>query len=126
MSDDLLPRLASQGERDRATFEQSVRAGHRKTRPARMADLEALQEGFARALGTFVADRIGPLQKRVAELEARIANFTYRGVWTEGEQYRLGNFVTHDGSLWHANANTEAKPGGGKDWQLAVKRGKDR
>lgn len=51
----------------------------------------------------------------------------YRGVWKEGEEYTLGDFVTLSGSLWHCNvdAGTKAKPGTGEDWTLAVKRGRD-
>lgn len=60
----------------------------------------------------------------------------YRGVWKEGEEYTLGDFVTLGGSLWHCNFHaygdendpnpgTKAKPGTGEDWTLAVKRGRD-
>jgi hypothetical protein len=47
-----------------------------------------------------------------------------RGVWREGE-YKAGDAVTWAGSLWIAQRDTEAKPEGGDDWRLAVKRGRD-
>jgi len=51
---------------------------------------------------------------------------TYCGVWFPARTYERGEFVTHDGSLWHAKTATTAKPGDGTaDWTLAVKRGRD-
>lgn len=50
----------------------------------------------------------------------------YKGVWQASQDYRRGDLVTFDGSVWHANATTRAKPGSGsKAWTLAVKRGAD-
>ena len=66
---------------------------------------------------------IAPLLRRIDELEAYTKEFTYRGVWHEGT-YRRGNFVTHDGSVWHCNADTVVKPGTDPvAWTLSVKRG---
>lgn len=65
--------------------------------------------------------KIDLLTAEVAEVKA----FGYRGVFKQGETYPAGGFVTHDGSLWHANAATAARPGSGPDWTLAVKRGRD-
>jgi len=54
-----------------------------------------------------------------------IAGMTYRGVWQPGD-YRRGDVVTRDGSMWHCNADTATRPGdGGPAWTLAVKRGRD-
>jgi hypothetical protein len=56
----------------------------------------------------------------------RLADFGYRGVWTEGTEYKQGNFCTFDGSLFHCNLPTKNRPG--KDpvsWSLCVKRGTD-
>ncbi len=65
------------------------------------------------------------LEKRVADLEAR-PSLEYRGVWGAAEQYRNGNAVTHDGSMWIATAGTKGvRPGDGANWKLAVKRGRD-
>lgn len=47
-----------------------------------------------------------------------------RGVWREGE-YKAGDGVTWGGSFWIAQKTTSSKPDGGKDWRLAVKRGRD-
>lgn len=49
---------------------------------------------------------------------------TYAGVWKAGFHKR-GTCVTFAGSSWIALRDTETKPGGGDDWGLAVKRGKD-
>lgn len=67
------------------------------------------------------------LHERVHAMEAAAntkAQLQYRGVFRAGEEYDSGSFVTYDGSMWHANAKTAAKPGDGStDWTLCVKRG---
>lgn len=47
----------------------------------------------------------------------------YKGVWKAGQTYPVGSFVTHGGSMWHADKATSFKPGEGGGWTLAVKRG---
>lgn len=50
----------------------------------------------------------------------------YRGVYVDGKIYERGDFVTVNGSLYHCDTDTTARPGeGAKEWTLAVKRGKD-
>lgn len=50
----------------------------------------------------------------------------YRGVYTDGKRYDLGDTTTWAGSLWHCNEPTTTKPGdGSKSWTLTVKRGRD-
>ena len=64
------------------------------------------------------------LEGRVAEIETR--GIAYKGVWQPALQYKPGDLVTYDGSIFHANADTRAKPGNGSaTWSLAVKRGSD-
>lgn len=84
---------------------------------------EALTELKANAL-LHIAVR---LQARCDELERRLEEspLKYVGSFTEGVQYRGGNFVSHAGSVWHANVTTRQRPGAGEDWTLAVKRGRD-
>ncbi len=48
----------------------------------------------------------------------------YKGVWKAGA-YKRGSVVTWAGSMFIANADTEAKPEESGDWRLAVKRGRD-
>ena len=67
----------------------------------------------------------GELLARVDALERKQKDFRYRGVFSGAVHYAEGNFVTHHGSLWHANRATKALPGSTDDWTLAVKRGKD-
>ena len=63
-------------------------------------------------------------KQRIAELEER--GIRFRGAWRAAEDYRRGDLVTHDGSLWHANLDARAvRPGDGNIWTLAVKRGRD-
>jgi chitodextrinase len=51
----------------------------------------------------------------------------YEGVWDAQKVYRVGDFVTKGGSLWHcSDTNTGVMPGSNSDtWKLAVKHGKD-
>ena len=80
------------------------------------------------ALMAGVADAVNPvlrrLEDRIAELEARPL-LKYVGTWNHGA-YKTGEFVTHQGSLWHCERATTASPGtGSPDWKLAVKKGRD-
>lgn len=49
----------------------------------------------------------------------------YRGVFKSGEKYAKGDTATLDGSLWHCNTDTSARPGSSEDWTLCAKRGRD-
>jgi len=50
----------------------------------------------------------------------------YRGVYVDGRIYERGDLVTVNGSIYHCDSDTTARPGeGSKEWTLAVKRGKD-
>lgn len=50
---------------------------------------------------------------------------TYQGIYDETQMYERGALVTYSGSLWHADEITNEKPGAGKGWTLAVKKGRD-
>lgn len=39
--------------------------------------------------------------------------------------YQKGDGVTHGGSFWIAQSDTDSKPGESPDWRLAVKKGRD-
>jgi|SRR5215831_8251778 len=99
--------------------------------------------GRLRALETSAAELAGA-RERIAALEARepvpgppgppgpagadgVPGMTYRGPWDPARRYAKGDVVTIDGSMWHANTDTERRPGDGSgEWTLAVKRGRDR
>jgi hypothetical protein len=50
----------------------------------------------------------------------------YRGVFEAGRCYVRGDTVTLNGSMYHCNAPTTARPGDGSaDWTLSVKHGRD-
>ena len=49
----------------------------------------------------------------------------YKGVFDENSEYQKGDTVTFKGGMWHCNETTNTKPGDGKAWTLAVKRGQD-
>jgi integrin beta 3 len=62
---------------------------------------------------------------RVMSADIRLPSFLDRGVYATGKSYETGDGVTYAGSYWIAQADTAEKPGEGKGWRLAVKRGRD-
>ena len=113
-------------------------AAFRKTWATQGAALDiALEVG--REIKNFVIEKLGrqqskmvaelmALRGRVKDLEAqaqRSRGTKYCGVWSPVETYDKGDFCTHDGSVWHANASTRSKPGTDDSFTLAVKRGRD-
>lgn len=72
-------------------------------------------------------EHVKMLEERVAALEAR-PQMQYRGVWSAGTRYHVGNFVTDHGSIFYCRNATIERPGASAHWVLAVKRntnGKD-
>jgi hypothetical protein len=84
---------------------------------------EAFDAGFDAVKG-YVDRSFAAFEKRVAAIEQRGA-FRYAGTYEAERQYSPGEFVTHDGSMWHCERSTKQKPGTCADWTLAVKRGRD-
>lgn len=71
-------------------------------------------------------DAIDGLHRRIEELDVRLNSMPaveYAGTWSAGKTYRRGQFVTRQGSLWHAQSDTTDMPGSSENWRLAVKRG---
>jgi hypothetical protein len=60
------------------------------------------------------------------KIEKAYSAVSYQGVHEAQREYSQGNFVSYNGSIWHANRTTRQVPGdGGTDWTLACKRGRD-
>lgn len=60
--------------------------------------------------------------------EYRMPFGIYRGYYKEEENYHHGDFVSRQGSVWHAKCDLpQTAPGMGNrdDWELVVKRGRD-
>ena len=70
--------------------------------------------------------RVTALEAKLAEAERKGFGIRYQGVFREGKSYIGGEFVTHQGGLWHCNEHTETRPGSGPHWTLAVKSGDSR
>lgn len=94
--------------------------------------IKALENGGGGNSGTpdpFVdSDILRSLSERVDAIEVLPqANFRYRGVWDEHEQYDVGNFVTDRGSMWHCNKRSKGiRPGmDSGTFTLSVKHGRD-
>jgi hypothetical protein len=80
-----------------------------------------------RTIGTLVGKALEPLQRRIADLEARPIGLHYMGTWTKGQSYAKDTGVSHRGSLWVAiKDNPEREPGTpNSGFQLCCKRGRD-
>lgn len=71
---------------------------------------------------------------RASTTSGKVREFTFsmptpiwRGIWTERE-FERGDLVTYDGSVWHCERATKAKPGtqaNAPDWRLCTKKGRD-
>src|SRR5262245_47984894 len=74
-----------------------------------------------------------PMQKQLDglklrfEVELRVREMRFAGVWTNGAIYKQGNTVQHHGSTWHCNLDgTTTAPGADPiAWTLQAKRGAD-
>ncbi|WP_147310407.1 hypothetical protein [Cupriavidus taiwanensis] len=55
---------------------------------------------------------------------APIPAWVYRGVWRRHEQYRAGDWITHDGALWLAMRDDPGVPAEGNGWRLVVHKGR--
>lgn len=70
--------------------------------------------------GCFLRFRRGDVVK-----DFRLPVVIDRGVYQLGRVYRKGDGVSFAGSFWIAQDETTEKPGEGKGWRLAVKKGRD-
>jgi hypothetical protein len=77
---------------------------------------------FGRDLGIEMWEVIKPLERRIAELEAR-PEVKFMGVWLDQNTYGSGNLAVHNGSLWCAQARTKSRPGTDSSWTLVCKQG---
>lgn len=80
-------------------------------------------ESMAALMSVMLKHLASAVEKRLEELER--APLIYDGPYESGKEYRKGTFVTLSGSLWHCNYTTDARPGDGPAWTMAVKKGRD-
>lgn len=85
---------------------------------------EIIKKGFEFCKG-YIDRGFDVAGERLAALETKVENFKHVGTWSSGKRYKHGNFVTDKGSMWHALADTDERPGESNAWQLVVKRGQD-
>ncbi len=112
-----------EGLRARVQLLEGQLAGRKSAGPGGAAVGVDLADRLAAGVRAYVARSVAPLSARLATIESK-GWPEYLGTHQAGRTYLRGQFVTHDGSLWHANRETSTKPPGG-DWTLAVKKGTD-
>jgi hypothetical protein len=114
-----LPLFARDLARDTRVFvDERIKTSEEKL------DVAALN-AIDRALAPLMA-RIDKFEAQRAELQARPRGLKYAGVWTSAQApYSEGDVVSEKGGMWIATAPTRRRPGESRDWQLAVKSGRD-
>lgn len=72
---------------------------------------------------TFIFERGDQVQR----YEVKLSSMLYRGVWRDDVAYEKGDVTTYGGGMWHCNEDAfiSERPDRSKNWQLAVKRGRD-
>lgn len=64
--------------------------------------------------------------ERVKEFHLHLPVVIDRGYWREGTQAKAGDAMTHDGTLWIAVRDTQAKPAReSEDWRIGARKGRD-
>ena len=93
-------------------------------------EAHAVQEGLLIELSLIrlqMSADIVDLASHILTLKRQLkdwAPMNYRGVWQPG-QYERGAVVTHAGSMFHCNNETDDKPGESSAWVLCCKKGRD-
>jgi hypothetical protein len=83
------------------------------------------QTALLKAISTYIREEIlkafTPLRERIEAVEA--TGVRYQGIYQKAQEYRRGDCVTHDGSMWIATCETPPHqiPGNSSRWQLSVK-----
>ena len=86
---------------------------------------------LVKAIISAVAPVIFELEKQIVALQVRVdelesSALKYCGVYQPSASYQRGNFVTYDGSAFHATRVVSGeRPGTTNGWQLMIKHGKD-
>lgn len=80
-------------------------------------------EDLADVVAGAIREAVAPLKARLDALEGK--GLSFEGTHQRGQQYRRGQAVVADGSLWIATRATTASPRENGDWALAAKAGKD-
>jgi hypothetical protein len=63
---------------------------------------------------------------KLAALEVRLAEFAFKGTWSEGHRYCKRNLVSMGGAIYYCNVDaTDMRPGISPDWALLVPKPKD-
>lgn len=93
-----------------------------------LARLVCAQLAVAEIARKWRIEKLDEIDRRLAALEEQqksVRGLSYRGVWSEQEEYGVGDFVTDRGSVWAAkSASKGMRPGSNESWQLAVKAGR--
>lgn len=92
---------------------------------ARDAVRQYARDSLFKAIGKVIGENRRELEQRIIKLEEAMKEFTFKGTWTEGAQYKRGNFVSMGGSIYHCEHDTASRPGSDNNWTIAVKSGRD-
>jgi hypothetical protein len=98
--------------------------------------MASLEQDLARVVANAIKSAVRPLEERIAALEPLAERvralevqpraLEYKGSWSsEAPVHQRGDAVTEKGGVWICLADTRTRPGESRDWQLAVRAGRD-
>ena len=85
------------------------------------SEWRALIEGIAEGCRQMIKDALNPLETRIAQLE--LHGIQYWGVYQRAAEYKRGDVVSHNGTMWVAITGVppNENPGVSALWVLADK-----
>jgi hypothetical protein len=129
----------SRSERQEAALEQQRQAAWERqpppqpqpdrTRKAIRAEIRKFAyDVLPKVLGTMMREseqRCAALEAQITGLRSAMQESRFVGQWREHKSYKTGNFVTMGGQVFHANIDTNSRPGTDSTWMLVCKSGRD-
>ena len=107
-----------------AAVRRAVRA---KVKPERVKWIEALPVANATTVAEYISENLLPVLHELQDMCRRVSaiedrGIKYCGVLSRFVDYKRGDVVTNDGSMWIATGNvTDVKPGTSNLWMMTTK-----
>jgi hypothetical protein len=84
------------------------------------------EDQFVEMLAIIVRAIHDETDAKLAALEERLAELSFKGAWSEGTRYKKRNLVSMGGAVYICHAeSTDGRPGVSPDWALLIAKAKD-
>lgn len=102
-------------------FRELVQSMNVMTEPKAQTDETWLRKQLLPTIGKYIEAQLKPLRERIAQLES--SGIRYCGTYQRASEYRRGDVISYDGSMWVATCATPPQEVPSKSicWQLSVK-----